>query len=44
MILILVTMSLLPGVIRYKNEEDVYKEADVVSIHVPMTPETRTSH
>ena len=24
-----------PGVVRYKKEEDVYKEADVVSIHVP---------
>ena len=32
---------LAPGVKRYKNEEDVYKEADVVSIHVPMTTETK---
>ncbi|MRR21360.1 hydroxyacid dehydrogenase [bacterium] len=30
-----------PGVIRYANEEDVYKEADVLSIHVPLTPETK---
>ena len=30
-----------PGVIRYKNEEDVYKESDVVTIHVPMTELTR---
>ena len=30
-----------PGVIRYNNEEDVYKEADVLTIHVPLTDETR---
>lgn len=30
-----------PGVIRYSNEEDVYKEADVLSIHVPLTAETK---
>jgi len=30
-----------PGVTRYKNEEDVYKEADVLSVHVPMTSETK---
>jgi D-3-phosphoglycerate dehydrogenase len=30
-----------PGVIRYKNEEDVFKESDILSIHVPMTSETR---
>jgi len=30
-----------PGVIRYNNEEDVYKQADVLSIHVPLTDETR---
>jgi len=30
-----------PGVIRYTNEEDVYKEADVLSMHVPLTPETK---
>jgi len=32
---------LAPGVIRYEKEEDVFKEADVISVHVPMTPETR---
>jgi D-3-phosphoglycerate dehydrogenase len=32
---------LAPGVIRYAKEEDVYKEADVLSIHCPMTPETK---
>lgn len=32
---------LAPGVVRYKNEEDVYKESDVVTIHVPMTELTR---
>ena len=31
----------VPGVVRYKNEEDVYRESDVVSIHVPMTELTR---
>ena len=30
-----------PGVTRYASEEQVYKEADVLSIHVPMTPETK---
>jgi D-3-phosphoglycerate dehydrogenase / 2-oxoglutarate reductase len=30
-----------PGVTRYTDEKKVFKEADVVSIHVPMTPETR---
>jgi len=30
-----------PGVVRYSDETQVFKEADVVSIHVPMTPETR---
>lgn len=30
-----------PGVIRYSNEEDVYKQADVLSIHVPLTDETK---
>ena len=30
-----------PGVIRYSNEEDVYKQADVLTIHVPLTDETR---
>jgi D-3-phosphoglycerate dehydrogenase len=30
-----------PGVVRYNNEEDVYKEADVLTIHVPLTDETR---
>jgi D-3-phosphoglycerate dehydrogenase len=30
-----------PGVIRYNDEKQVFKEADVISIHVPMTPETR---
>ena len=30
-----------PGVVRYSDEKQVFKEADVVSIHVPMTPETR---
>jgi D-3-phosphoglycerate dehydrogenase / 2-oxoglutarate reductase len=30
-----------PGVIRYGNEEDVYKEADILTIHVPLTDETR---
>lgn len=30
-----------PGVIRYNDEEKVYKEADVISLHVPMTDETR---
>lgn len=32
---------LAPGVVRYKNEEDVYKESDIVTIHVPMTELTR---
>jgi D-3-phosphoglycerate dehydrogenase len=30
-----------PGVIRYTSEEDVYKEADVVTLHVPLTDLTR---
>jgi D-3-phosphoglycerate dehydrogenase len=30
-----------PGVVRYTNEQDVYKEADILSIHVPMTSETK---
>jgi D-3-phosphoglycerate dehydrogenase len=30
-----------PEVVRYSDETQVFKEADVVSIHVPMTPETR---
>jgi D-3-phosphoglycerate dehydrogenase len=30
-----------PGVVRYNDEKKVFKEADIVSIHVPMTPETR---
>ncbi len=30
-----------PGVVRYNDEEKVYKEADVLSLHVPMTDETR---
>ena len=30
-----------PGVVRYSDEKQVFKEADVVSIHVPMPPETR---
>jgi D-3-phosphoglycerate dehydrogenase len=30
-----------PGVIRYSNEEDVYKQADVLTIHVPLTDETK---
>ncbi len=30
-----------PGVTRYSNEEQVYKEADILTIHVPMTSETR---
>jgi D-3-phosphoglycerate dehydrogenase / 2-oxoglutarate reductase len=30
-----------PGVIRYKSEEQVYKEADILSIHVPLTAETK---
>lgn len=30
-----------PGVVRYSNEEDVYKQADVLTIHVPLTDETR---
>jgi D-3-phosphoglycerate dehydrogenase len=30
-----------PGVTRYASEEQVFKEADVLSIHVPMTPETK---
>jgi D-3-phosphoglycerate dehydrogenase / 2-oxoglutarate reductase len=32
---------LAPGVTLYKKEADVYKEADVLSIHCPMTPETK---
>jgi D-3-phosphoglycerate dehydrogenase len=30
-----------PGVVRYSKEEDVYKQADVLTIHVPLTDETR---
>jgi len=30
-----------PGVVRYHDEQKVYKEADVLTIHVPMTDETR---
>lgn len=30
-----------PGIIRYTDEKQVYKEADVVTVHVPMTDETR---
>lgn len=30
-----------PGVIRYSNEEDVFRQADVLTIHVPLTDETR---
>jgi len=32
---------LAPGVTLYAKEEDVFKEADVISVHVPMTTETR---
>lgn len=30
-----------PGVVRYSDETMVYREADVLSVHVPMTSETR---
>jgi D-3-phosphoglycerate dehydrogenase len=30
-----------PGVIRYANEEEVYKQADILTLHVPLTDETR---
>lgn len=30
-----------PGVVRYSDETQVYKEADIVTLHVPMTEETR---
>jgi D-3-phosphoglycerate dehydrogenase / 2-oxoglutarate reductase len=30
-----------PGVVRYQSEEAVYREADVITLHVPMTEETR---
>jgi len=30
-----------PGVVRYDSEEQVYKEADVLTVHVHMTPETK---
>ena len=30
-----------PGVVRYSNEEVVYSQADVLTIHVPLTDETR---
>ena len=30
-----------PGIIRYSSEEQVYKEADVLTLHVPMNNETR---
>ena len=29
------------GVVRYSDEKQVYKEADILTIHVPMTDETR---
>ena len=32
---------LAPGITKYEKEEDVFKEADVISVHVPMTTETR---
>jgi D-3-phosphoglycerate dehydrogenase len=30
-----------PGVERYDSEEDVYRQADVLTIHVPLTDETK---
>jgi D-3-phosphoglycerate dehydrogenase / 2-oxoglutarate reductase len=30
-----------PGVVRYSTEEPVYRESDVLTLHVPMTDETR---
>jgi D-3-phosphoglycerate dehydrogenase len=30
-----------PGVERYNSEEDVYRQADVLTIHVPLTDETK---
>jgi len=30
-----------PGVVRYSDEKQVYKEADILSVHVPMTDLTR---
>src|SRR4030042_220748 len=30
-----------PGVVRYSNEEVVYSQADVLTIHVPLSDETR---
>jgi D-3-phosphoglycerate dehydrogenase / 2-oxoglutarate reductase len=30
-----------PGVVRYSTEEPVYEQADIVSVHVPLTDETR---
>lgn len=30
-----------PGIVRYTDETMVYREADVLSVHVPMTSETR---
>jgi D-3-phosphoglycerate dehydrogenase / 2-oxoglutarate reductase len=30
-----------PGVVRYSDEEDVYKQADILTIHVPLTSETK---
>lgn len=30
-----------PGIVRYNSEEQVFKEADVLTVHVPMTPETK---
>jgi D-3-phosphoglycerate dehydrogenase len=30
-----------PGVVRYNSEEQVYRESDVLSLHVPMTAETK---
>jgi D-3-phosphoglycerate dehydrogenase len=30
-----------PGVIRCRKEEEVYREADILTLHVPLTDETR---
>jgi D-3-phosphoglycerate dehydrogenase / 2-oxoglutarate reductase len=30
-----------PGVIRYANEEEVYRQADILTLHVPLTDLTR---
>jgi D-3-phosphoglycerate dehydrogenase / 2-oxoglutarate reductase len=32
---------LAPGVIRYPDEEDVYRQADILTLHVPLTDLTR---